>query len=99
MARTMTDWPGGAVSTTLARRQLRELNSNGDPIYIGYAPKADSNEADALWLIEAYAYNSDKKCVGIHTVVGLSWVNRAEAIYHPNVQIYAPLSITALIKL
>lgn len=77
------EWPSGFTIQDIlvgAGRVERELNSNGDPTYVGYAPRADSRTDAEGWLIEYYVYNASNKLLTIHRRAGLSWNERSQIL-------------------
>lgn len=77
------EWPSGFTIQDIlvgAGRVERELNSNGDPTYVGYAPRADSRTDAEGWLIEYYVYNASNKLLTIHRRAGLSWNERTQIL-------------------
>lgn len=61
---------------TRAGRVEQELNSNGDPLYVGYAPKTDSRTDAHGWILEYYIYGSTNDLLSIHRTMG-TWNSRA----------------------
>lgn len=77
------EWPSGlSIQDILvgAGRVERELNANGDPTYVGYAPKSDSRTDAEGWLIEYYVYNASNKLLTVHRRTGLSWNERNQIL-------------------
>jgi uncharacterized membrane protein YiaA len=88
------EWPSG-VSTfealiAIAGRVEQQLNGNGDPVYIGYAPKADSRTDADGWIIEYRIYDASNKLLTIHRKAGFSWNSRTAVMALVHLKDIAP---------
>lgn len=74
------EWPSGLRNAEEmvagAGRIEQQLNANGDPTYIGYAPRTDSPSHLPGWLIELRVYNASNKMIGAYRTIQYSWNDR-----------------------
>lgn len=76
------EWPGGVFNPDTAGRVLRELDSSGNAVYVGYAPRPDSPTDVPGWVIEYNVYNASNKLLTTYRRAGLTWNSHYDILEH-----------------
>lgn len=92
----LTTWPSEMdlnERINCAGRVERELNANGDPTYIGYAPYETTPSDASEWIIEYLVYDSSNKLLSTYRRAGIPWNNRTLILdYLPKIQATAKVA-------